>query len=107
MFILNVLYVISISMCNFKAFELKQYDKENLILISFDGFRWDYLENNTLPNFKKYFVNQGAKVSHGLINACNYLIYKYLRLIFFSILFNPSYHGYVSKSLDLSNWSLS
>lgn len=26
----------------------------NLILISFDGFRWDYLENHTLPNITKY-----------------------------------------------------
>lgn len=25
----------------------------NLILISFDGFRWDYLDNHTLPNITK------------------------------------------------------
>lgn len=28
-------------------------DNLKLILISFDGFRWDYLENHTLPNINK------------------------------------------------------
>ena len=45
---------------------------EILIMISFDGFRWDYLENHTLPNFKEYFLDQGVKVSNGLLNACKY-----------------------------------
>lgn len=40
-----------------------------LILISFDGFRHDYLENHTLPNLNKYFVNQGVKVANGLLNV--------------------------------------
>ena len=31
-------------------------DDSNLILISFDGFRWDYMENHTLPSLNKYFV---------------------------------------------------
>jgi predicted AlkP superfamily pyrophosphatase or phosphodiesterase len=52
----------------FKKIESKT-QKEVLILISFDGFRWDYLENNTLPNFSKYFIKQGSKITKGLINA--------------------------------------
>lgn len=47
----------------------KPLDTPNLILISFDGFRWDYLENHTLPNFHKYFLKDGVKVSKGLKNA--------------------------------------
>ena len=44
-------------------------DESLLILISFDGFRWDYLENNTLPYLNKYFVDGGVKVKKGLKNA--------------------------------------
>lgn len=40
-----------------------------LLLVSFDGFRWDYLENNTLNNFQQYFVNNGVKAKYGLINS--------------------------------------
>ena len=52
----------------FKKIESKS-QKEVLILISFDGFRWDYLDNNTLPNLNKYFIKQGSKITKGLINA--------------------------------------
>ena len=38
-------------------------------MISFDGFRWDYLENVTLPNMNEYFVNDGVKVNEGLVNV--------------------------------------
>jgi predicted AlkP superfamily pyrophosphatase or phosphodiesterase len=44
-------------------------EESNLILISFDGFRWDYLENHTLPSLNKYFVNDGVKITKGLKNA--------------------------------------
>ena len=40
-----------------------------LILISFDGFRWDYLENHTLPNFEEYFVRDGVKANRGVKNV--------------------------------------
>jgi predicted AlkP superfamily pyrophosphatase or phosphodiesterase len=49
-----------------------KYDEQNLpnlILISFDGFRWDYLENHTLPFIQKYFVENGAKVNRGIKSA--------------------------------------
>lgn len=44
-------------------------DPARLILISFDGFRWDYLENNTLPLMNYYFVRNGVKIRGGLKNA--------------------------------------
>lgn len=44
-------------------------NKPYLILISFDGFRWDYLQNYSLPNIKKYFVEDGAMLEKGLTNA--------------------------------------
>ena len=46
-----------------------------LILISFDGFRWDYLENNTLPNIERFFVDDGVKVTKGLKNAFTTVTY--------------------------------
>jgi predicted AlkP superfamily pyrophosphatase or phosphodiesterase len=46
-----------------------QNNESLLILISFDGFRWDYLENHTLPYLNKYFVEDGVKVKKGLKNA--------------------------------------
>ena len=33
-----------------------------VLLISFDGFRWDYTEKTDLPNFK-YLINHGVKAS--------------------------------------------
>ncbi|XP_060077807.1 bis(5'-adenosyl)-triphosphatase enpp4-like [Ylistrum balloti] len=39
------------------------------LLISFDGFRWDYLNNNTLtPNFNKIIKN-GVIATRGVVNA--------------------------------------
>ena len=54
---------------------LPKSQREILILISFDGFRWDYLENNSLPIIQENFVEQGSKVSHGLVNACKFMLY--------------------------------
>jgi hypothetical protein len=54
---------------------LPKSQREILILISFDGFRWDYLENNSLPIIHENFVEQGSKVSHGLINACKFTFF--------------------------------
>lgn len=63
------------------AFDFEKKDDEKLpqqneilILISFDGFRWDYLRHYNLPNFKQYFLDQGAKVSGGLLNTCKFLV---------------------------------
>ena len=33
------------------------------------GFRWDYLENYTLLNINKYFLQNGVKVTNGIKNA--------------------------------------
>jgi ectonucleotide pyrophosphatase/phosphodiesterase family protein 4 len=52
------------------AFFMPENDENpKLIFMSFDGFRWDYLENHTLPNLRRYFVDQGVKVEGGLLNA--------------------------------------
>ena len=40
-----------------------------LILISFDGFRNDYLDNHTLPYINKHFVESGVRVKSGLVNV--------------------------------------
>ena len=40
-----------------------------LILISFDGFRNDYLDNHTLPYISKHFVENGVRVKSGLVNV--------------------------------------
>lgn len=43
--------------------------ESKLILISFDGFRHDYIETHNLFFIKKYFLNRGVRVKNGLINA--------------------------------------
>lgn len=39
-----------------------------LLLISFDGFRWDYLQKTETPNFNK-FIKNGVTAKYGLTNA--------------------------------------
>jgi ectonucleotide pyrophosphatase/phosphodiesterase family protein 4 len=73
--ILEILIVNSIPSSFKYKFEKNDQTIQNLILISFDGFRWDYLENNTLPYIKKYFVNSGVKVNRGLKNAFTTVTY--------------------------------
>ncbi|XP_033741496.1 ectonucleotide pyrophosphatase/phosphodiesterase family member 5-like [Pecten maximus] len=38
------------------------------LLISFDGFRWDYLNNASTPNFDK-LIKDGVTATHGVVNA--------------------------------------
>lgn len=40
-----------------------------LILISFDGFRHDYIEKHQLFYINKYFLSKGVRVKNGLVNA--------------------------------------
>ena len=63
------IFLVSISIIWCRPLLVNHNEDSNLILISFDGFRWDYLENNTLPNLNKYFVNDGCKVIKGLKNV--------------------------------------
>src|SRR5436853_538726 len=69
--LLNSLFLINFTDCRASYGQLSHVSDDNplLILISFDGFRWDYLENHTLPNFQRFFVKEGVKVSGGLLNA--------------------------------------
>lgn len=59
----------SISIICCRPLLVNHNEDSNLIFISFDGFRWDYMENHTLPNLNKYFVNDGCKVVKGLKNV--------------------------------------
>jgi predicted AlkP superfamily pyrophosphatase or phosphodiesterase len=58
-----------ISIANTKVLDQNSDKPPLLLLISFDGFRWDYLENYTLNNFQEYFIQNGVKVHTGLRNA--------------------------------------
>ena len=48
-----------LSVCLFETSEAKYADK--LLLVSMDGFRWDYLYKAYTPNFDK-FIQNGIKV---------------------------------------------
>lgn len=65
--VILILICVFISICN--SFYIQNSPIPKLILISFDGFRWDYLENYTLPNIQEYFVNDGVKADRGLKNS--------------------------------------
>ena len=39
-----------------------------LLVISFDGFRWDYLQRTLTPNFDK-FIKNGVQAKYGMKNA--------------------------------------
>jgi predicted AlkP superfamily pyrophosphatase or phosphodiesterase len=42
---------------------------EKTLLVCFDGFGWDYLENNTLNNFQEYFIKNGVKANKGILSV--------------------------------------
>ncbi len=63
------IFLASISIICCRPLLVNHKEDSNLIFISFDGFRWDYMENHTLPNLNKYFVNDGCKVVKGLKNV--------------------------------------
>jgi hypothetical protein len=73
-------------------------DTNNLILISFDGFRWDYLENVTLPNMNEYFVNDGVKVNKGLFNVFPTVTYPNHWTLATGLY--PQYHGNSQTELN-------
>ncbi len=67
--VIGIFLSLSISSIFSRPVLVNHNEESNLILISFDGFRWDYLENHTLPSLNKYFVNDGVKITKGLKNA--------------------------------------
>ena len=46
----------------------EQEENPKLIIVSFDGFRWDYLSRTNTPNFDR-IVHKGVRARYGLKNA--------------------------------------
>ena len=67
--ILVLILATLISISHAKILKSESTKPPLLLLISFDGFRWDYLENHTLINFEEYFIRNGVKAHEGIKNA--------------------------------------
>jgi predicted AlkP superfamily pyrophosphatase or phosphodiesterase len=62
---MNLRLIIFCVLSSSVAFAQKKIETPYVLLVSFDGFRHDYVERFNLPNFKK-FINEGAS-AEGLI----------------------------------------
>ena len=62
-------FILSVVFFTSKSLAVAASKTPLLILISFDGFRNDYLDNNTLPYISRHFIENGVRVKSGLVNV--------------------------------------
>lgn len=71
--------------------------ESKLILISFDGFRHDYIDTHNLFYINKYFLNNGVRVKNGLTNAFTTVTFP--NHVTLATGLYPETHGIVANSM--------